>query len=677
MKKSLFLIPLLGLLSVSCSSDYLTEDVKETQKTEDKITGYLSIRLTTPGSMSTRDGESTDPTDTQEKAPGSYLDGSKDENYVSLVRFYFFDDNGNSVEVRKNPYEEGKFYAYYDWNPLDAENNTNDKDEQNTIEKIMKTVMVINQPVAKSGEAETPKPTRIVAVINPTTDVKNTTVSKLSDLQGLIKDFQTGCINKGGFVMSNSIYAETTGTASGDNGASAAAATNKNVVVAQRINPDENIASSIEEANAHPITVYVERVVARIDLVFDTTSPGTQLKAVEGEENLYDTGSSFDPIDDNTINEDKIYVRFLGWTVTSSPTNSYLLKQIDPNWDDNLFSQSKVEPWNAENYKRSFWAINPTVEQMNHKFYSYNEMTGGLQQGAKLGQRNGECYPMKQKTAYMQENAAVNGTDKMYPNKVIFAGQLVNGDGEPVEIAEYEARYYTVSGLKKVIAGLLDMWYYNEDAKEYQTISPDQLYFKTYSKVNPDEFNKDGETMYNVFFCLSNSASKLKWYNLVDETKEDPAERFKEISNPEQFLLNSTFPVKVWKKGMTYYYFEIEHLGDETGTDGIYGVVRNHIYQANINKLTGLGTPVYNPGRYGFDTDPDPSENPDLDPDDPNDPDPDDPDDPEPDPDPDDEDPDDPEPIYPEHPTKDGDYISATINILQWRLVNGNYQMSW
>lgn len=45
----------------------------------------------------------------------------------------------------------------------------------------------------------------------------------------------------------------------------------------------------------------------------------------------------------------------------------------------------------------------------------------------------------------------------------------------------------------------------------------------------------------------------------------------------------------VWNSGMTYYYKEIMHL------NGLNGVVRNHIYGVNVQKIAGLGTPVYKP----------------------------------------------------------------------------------
>lgn len=81
----------------------------------------------------------------------------------------------------------------------------------------------------------------------------------------------------------------------------------------------------------------------------------------------------------------------------------------------------------------------------------------------------------------------------------------------------------------------------------------------------------------------------------------------------------------VWNSGMTYYYKEIMHL------NGHNGVVRNHIYGVNVQKIAGLGTPVYNPDEI----------------------------------------------IYPETPEENDHYIAAQINILSWRLVNEDYELVW
>ena len=61
------------------------------------------------------------------------------------------------------------------------------------------------------------------------------------------------------------------------------------------------------------------------------------------------------------------------------------------------------------------------------------------------------------------------------------------------------------------------------------------------------------------------------------------------------------------------------------------GVVRNHIYETNITKIAGLGTPVYDPTKT----------------------------------------------IYPEKPENNDHFIAAQINILSWRVVKNDYELEW
>ena len=97
-------------------------------------------------------------------------------------------------------------------------------------------------------------------------------------------------------------------------------------------------------------------------------------------------------------------------------------------------------------------------------------------------------------------------------------------------------------------------------------------------------------------------------------------------------MINSTLANKdivdralVWKSGMTYYFYEIKHLENQKG------VVRNHIYDTKVTKITGLGTPVYNPDEI----------------------------------------------IYPEKPNENDHYIAAKINILSWRIIKDDYELEW
>ena len=90
---------------------------------------------------------------------------------------------------------------------------------------------------------------------------------------------------------------------------------------------------------------------------------------------------------------------------------------------------------------------------------------------------------------------------------------------------------------------------------------------------------------YQVYFQLSDQGVNKTWYKLVGG-------EFEPISDDElngELKLYIT-PALLYAEGMTYYHTDIEHLKSLSATT--YGVVRNHIYDININSISGLGTPV-------------------------------------------------------------------------------------
>ena len=74
----------------------------------------------------------------------------------------------------------------------------------------------------------------------------------------------------------------------------------------------------------------------------------------------------------------------------------------------------------------------------------------------------------------------------------------------------------------------------------------------------------------------------------------------------------------------------MKHLGSDE-RKGLFGVVRNHLYDVNINSVVGLGTPVYDPD----------------------------------------------EKIVPQKPDNDETYIAAKVNVLSWRVANNDFDFEW
>jgi hypothetical protein len=54
--------------------------------------------------------------------------------------------------------------------------------------------------------------------------------------------------------------------------------------------------------------------------------------------------------------------------------------------------------------------------------------------------------------------------------------------------------------------------------------------------------------------------------------------------------LKTVQPALLYKSGQTYYIVDIEHFGTK---QAYYGVVRNHVYQIDINSIKGYGSPIF------------------------------------------------------------------------------------
>lgn len=657
---------MLGALLVSCANEDLTQSNVTGGDVKDEFKGYITVSLVAPGGFTTKAAD--------------YQYGTKEESSVSNVRFYFYDADENPAYVRKNPTAVGtdgssltandldnNFYSFIDWDPSDRENgqpanpgaDDNTPSTSETVEKVLTTTIVINGP-----EGELYKnPAYIVAVVNPTSDIRALGNAKLNDVatalrsqvdnykDGLVKD---GLVSEGSFLMTNSVFVDGLRSAAAADVAAPATPTTRyaHPIAASALSQTSDLSQK------DPVLVYVERVVARLDLSFDS-----QLATKDNESYLYDTKDTFtaaDPYAETAPAETKVYAKFLGWALTSEPKTSRLIKDVHKGWDYNMFGAS--EPWNTDNYNRSYWAINPdfSTKTLNeaYNWVSYNEIFGGFPEvSAPADGTRAEVtlkgYPLsgqnpKMKT-YTQENAnpysaAETGANPEEPTKVIFAAQLVDEDENPVQLAYYNLQYYTIDGLKDLAAHIVDLYYLKDE--KYLPLEGSQLSFLTQNQyvnatkdTDADEVDPIGQTGgYFSYFTISDE-TVTTWYH-KDPTKEDgDSSQYQPLTSMDmnKYLYDVLGKALVWNNGMTYYYFEIAHLGyDKDATEanmktGHFGVVRNHIYNSTVSSIKGFGTPVWDPK----------------------------------------------EEIYPEHPEKTGTQFQAQVKVLEWRLVNQSYDLTW
>ena len=453
------------------------------------------------------------------------------------------------------------------------------------MEKILTAQLIIESPEGDQA------PSQIVAIINPMLESASSerTLRTLATVTHNAKANTTS----GKFLMSNSTYA-------------------KDNVKQMAVSVEGKIKKTSGEALNDPVEIYVERAVAKVRL-------NSSLTPLDGTTNIFKTSTDEkkQEVTENNVTKE-IYVKFLGWNTTAVSNRSRLVKEINPGWSATLFGAGAT-PWNWSDYCRCFWAINA-----NNVSYEY----GAFVPDTESKQIDGKdwVYVNENASPYASDITTSTGGDASTPTKVIISAQLVDKDGNALEFAEYGSTRTTIDGLKDLFANNCGLYKKEtvDGAIKFVKITPEELTVKTATAAG-ETSTADGKPditepgRYKSYVQLATDEDG-KWYasNAENATAITAA-----AANEQLKKLGSA---KVWKNGYTYYYFDINHFGNKIG------VVRNHIYDATITKLAGLGTPVYDPEEV----------------------------------------------IYPEKPDESDDtFIAARINILSWRVVNSNVVLDW
>ena len=409
------------------------------------------------------------------------------------------------------------------------------KDEPN-VESIKKGVLVFKGTT-------TELPTSIVAVLNPPATLTGS--KSLSDLQTAIADYSSTT----SFVMSNSVYASE-GT---------------EVVATDIVG---KVAQSQPDAEANPVDIYVERVLAKVRVTFSNADKENQYKVSED-------------------GEPAVYAKILGWAVTRTADKSNLLKDIDPAWDNTTLGFT----WNDEPFHRSYWATTSTTVTLEEK--SQNEIINDQKPATPEGATNISV------PRYCQENTKADEH-----TEVVVVAQLVNEEGNPNPIYKYFGEEHdSEEDILTLIANKYNNVYYTrtggtslpEGGTEYEYesfITPDNIHFEaTTPETGGEDYEAiaqlDDDALDGVTIYIENpdyTGSNEKYIELADA----------EATINEELAKN---PAQIAKEGYVYYYTPIKHLGTTTGSTGEYGVVRNHIYDVTITDIKGYGTPIFDPDK--------------------------------------------------------------------------------
>ena len=566
----------LMLVVASCSS---SDDTGGDAQTGNGTTSYLAVNLKTVGNAPTGNARQTRSyTDSQN---GTYEDGVGAENQITGVRFYFFNADGTPY-ILNNVNGKGNY--------IDREVNVNPGDQSQTVEGITETVLVLN------GENHV-APASMLTVINPDINpelLQNGAALRWSVMRKELKG--TKFYDNDHFMMSNSTYEEA------GNDLCTTQLTGKTY-------------ASSDDAQSHPVNVYVERVNAKVnanvvgtnfeietaDVIFDGVSMKDNQKTKVGVLSLAK--------EDGTSDKKEIFAYIVGWGLASENGKAELFKQIDTQkFTDEILG---ISPWSSADYHRSFWSLSVPFggtgadknEPVNYKFSEYTHKLGDA------------VYTLPNTPTEVIDDAHVyNNTLTKFVVAARLAYKDADGRLQPAEICEYKGQEFLgTDNLKKTFLNEISRYYKKVpvaagEPDKYVNLDPSDITFTTTAPSGTQA--KD----YEVFATLAKPDITLYeqkggvWNEVTDKSV---------VYN----MLQGT-PAEVRKGGMAYYYTTIKHLG-EKGKLGEYGIVRNHSYQISLNSIKGFGTPVYNPEKI----------------------------------------------IVPAIPSNDKTYLAAKINVLSWRVV--------
>ncbi|MDE7410404.1 MAG: Mfa1 family fimbria major subunit [Muribaculaceae bacterium] len=520
--KKLFLPLLAAMALVSCSQN--EPNSSDDGKSND--VSYVAVNIVQPGG-STRAGSP------------DFEDGTDVENFAQQGLFFIFNEGqgdeadlvGNAQRLALSP---------------------SDKDLTTTpaVEKIYSAVLVVDGVEEKPTEN-----IQIVCILNAPAGIE-TGIKNLKDLTNKMENYDAH--TKGSFIMSNSVYR--------DGGSKVLGATVTS----------DNLKQSSAEALANPVQIYVERVVAKVDVT------------TKGEGFTYET---MEPMIDGV--KKPLYINIKGLEIANIAESSYLLKNISNPQTPTAISPFASDPAN----KRSYWES--CSSGLTYYNQSYNTINAAV-----------ENFDIATATLtqYIQPNTTSQKTS------VLVTAQLTTDEEgtQPFSFIYLKGGYFTPDHANALLASYLantsNFWYKTGETADNTSYT--QLPATAFEWKNKNDFEgvtlsiKEDEAIkkmedYEVIGRLKDGIESDKLYKAVynAENKEYTYVPASVLEINEALL---SYVAEYWNDGMCYYFMEIDQTPvlrakGYTGTDTYFGVVRNHIYKLDLTSIRGLGTPVFDP----------------------------------------------------------------------------------
>lgn len=573
-KIKLIPLALAAFMFSACSS----EDTENGGGNNNVDVSYLSVNIQNVGEVMSR-------AEYDDEKGGTYEDGTEAESKISDVRFYFFNADGSPYILKKSTSTEK------DKNWMTPGTITPDgKDHTTSVEQITKEVLVI------AGQ-ERVAPHSVVAVIN------SNTLTTLGEGALSLTDLRD--------KQDNQFYTTTTTTATPEKFVMANSIYMKDGKEEYAVPVTGHVSTTEEGAKANPIDIYVERVAAKVNTTCDTNE-GWKIGTDD-----WNNGKWTYQLADKLFSKYDVFVVVDGWSVADANGRASVEKAtLNSTWSNDLLG---INPWTTGDYHRCFWEtsvpfVDGTNEVLNKPFKNISSTIA-----------DGIVYTLPN-----TPKATTDFADKMENSltKVIVAAHLYYKDEAGVahqaEICKYKGiQYLSKEDVLTVVANENKSKYFkkttNAEGRDvYTSISKDDLTFATSAPEGSEAENKLKD--YEVIPQLNGN---------IEIYDGSPEHNLIPVADVNKELAKVANKAQVRREGRVYYYTPIRHLASEEGKLGYYGVVRNHSYKVNLQKVSGFGTPVYDPDKV----------------------------------------------IDPTLPEEENIYLAAKIKVLSWRVVKSNVNL--
>ena len=358
-----------------------------------------------------------------------------------------------------------------------------------------------------------------------------------------------------------------------------------------------NCAASESDARAHPVTLYMDRLAAKVSSV------------------AYNDATDAYAFSDGSHNYG---ITLQAWGLNATNRLAFLTKNVDAAW------ASGAPTWmgigTADH--RMFWEKDPNYRTVDAALDIFpNEAPGfvGAEDDSPL------WYFSYNQISTSAAEAAAPAT-KFHHDNVTYSGGLVRNycfpntfgdafkanfrrvgthvlvvaqakmDGAVQTFYEYNGSHYLEADYIAValanINASTQLYYYDSGTTSYKALDAAHVEIAKAIVNASDEIVKTSgasDGYVSVFPTLTKS--ELYFYN----TTTTAYEAISDAQYKQAFTTDIVERANCYTNGLMYYCVPIEHLAAETEAYGVHGMVRNHDYRVTVTGVNTLGKGIYDP----------------------------------------------------------------------------------